>query len=174
MKIRYTVGDFTKPLGTFPRVILNAVNLNGEWLGDYSLSISKAFPKARKEFLRWFRESRNKCSKLPFESGEVQIIDVTRQRGWIFNRKVDETPTWVANIIAVDGTGKALRNPIRYAGLKIGLSRAALFAQSMGAGIHMPKIGCQRHEGGRWEIIKELVESEVLSQNVSVTIYDVQ
>jgi hypothetical protein len=44
-------------------------------------------------------------------------------------------------------------------------------AQRLAATVHMPRIGCGL-AGGRWEEVGAIVEEELASRGVAVTVYD--
>lgn len=63
--------------------------------------------------------------------------------------------------------------PIRYEAVREGLKRVAQEAKSLGASVHMPRIGCGL-AGGRWEEIEPIIEQELLGKGIAVTVYDLQ
>ena len=47
----------------------------------------------------------------------------------------------------------------------------ALEALRLGASVHMPRIGCGL-AGGDWQLVGKMVEEELVSVDVPVTVYD--
>lgn len=81
-----------------------------------------------------------------------------------------ERDIWVANMIAQ----RDIRTfhgvpPIRYSALKECLATASHDARTMGASIHMPRIGCGL-AGGTWEMIEPIVRKEL--SGLKVFVYD--
>src|SRR6267378_2176719 len=82
------------------------------------------------------------------------------------------TIKYVANIIGQSGIRSALNpNPIRYDSLREGLARVRLLALEHDASVHMPRIGAGL-AGGDWQIISAIIEDELCSHGVDVTVYD--
>jgi hypothetical protein len=167
MKIRYIFGEFTDPYGYAPKVIINLCNTNGEWEGNDSLAVSRKWRHVKKEFHKWFKNHQKGKAVRPFELGQVQMVDITK-RGWILDRN-KESDTWVANILGLEGSQKGYRSSFRVSGIQKALARVASFAQANDAFIHMPKTGTK----DQWTTIENLIEKEVFSKRVSVTVYDV-
>lgn len=169
LKIKYVYADVTNPAGYGKKIIVNLCNTNGKWEGTNCLAISQKWKKVKKEYKKWFKKGQTNKSGLPFRLGEVQVLDVTK-RGWFSNKPAD---LWVANILGLDGEPKGYSYPFKISAVKKGLKRIASFAETQNATLHMPKIGCQRVEGGKWELVEQQIIEEVLSQGVPVVVYDV-
>ncbi len=78
----------------------------------------------------------------------------------------------VANLIGQHGMG--IRQgipPVRYEAIRAGLSHVAGFANTHAASVHMPRIGCGL-AGGRWEEIEPIIDEELCTREVPVTVYD--
>jgi O-acetyl-ADP-ribose deacetylase (regulator of RNase III) len=96
---------------------------------------------------------------MPFELGQVQFVPVAEQ-------------LWVANLIGQhDVRPQAGVPPVRYEAIREGLKRVATFAHEAGATVHMPRIGAGL-AGGQWEIISSIIEAELVSAGIAVTVYD--
>ena len=76
-------------------------------------------------------------------------------------------------MIAQEGIGydKQGRPPIRYNALEKCLGVVANLAQSVGASVHLPRIGTGL-AGGHWSVIGKLIEHKIVTQRVPVVVYD--
>ena len=74
-------------------------------------------------------------------------------------------------MISQRGYGPSAKPRIRYEALQVCLRQLAQEAQTQSASVHMPRIGCGE-AGGSWPIVQELIETELLSKRVDVTVYD--
>lgn len=52
-----------------------------------------------------------------------------------------------------------------------GLEKVAQFAKEIKASVHMPRIGCGL-AGGKWECIEAIVQKNLVSNEIDVTVYD--
>jgi O-acetyl-ADP-ribose deacetylase (regulator of RNase III) len=155
MAINYTKGDATKPKGQDPRIIVHVCNDIGGWGRGFVLALSKRWKGPEQEYREWSKGR----GQIPFALGQVQFVSVDEE-------------LWVANLIGQRGTGKkAGLAPVRYDAIREGLSKVAEFAKQHSASVHMPRIGTGL-AGGDWEKIQTLVEQELVSPGVAVTVYD--
>jgi O-acetyl-ADP-ribose deacetylase (regulator of RNase III) len=76
----------------------------------------------------------------------------------------------VATIIAQHGYGPSASPRIRYGALKECLEAVAEYARANGASVHMPRVGAGQ-AGGRWPIIRELIEESLTRPGTDVTVY---
>ena len=172
LQIKYVYADYTQPTGYGKKIIVNLCNITGKWQGNQNLAISKKYKKAKKEFSKWFKKSKKDQSTIPFQLGSVQLVDVT-QRGWVFDRN-KEANLWVANLLGLNGEPRGYTYPFRIGAVKKGLKRIASFAKHHEATIHMPRIGCQPTEGGKWDVVESQIKEEIILQNVPVVVYDIE
>jgi O-acetyl-ADP-ribose deacetylase (regulator of RNase III) len=63
-----------------------------------------------------------------------------------------------------------VRPRIRYAAVREALATVARFASESGASVHMPRIGAGQ-AGGRWPLIREIVDDTLTRRGVPVTVY---
>jgi O-acetyl-ADP-ribose deacetylase (regulator of RNase III) len=76
----------------------------------------------------------------------------------------------VATMVAQRGYGQSAAPRIRYAALKQCLELVSAYAREHDASVHMPRIGAGQ-AGGRWEIIRELIEETLTRRGIGVTVY---
>ena len=74
-------------------------------------------------------------------------------------------------MVSQHGYGPSPRPRIRYDALQACLRLLAKVATECSASVHMPRIGCGE-AGGSWGIVQELVETELVTRGVVVTVYD--
>lgn len=154
-KIQFTNGDATQPIGNGAKIIVHICNDIGGWGAGFVLAISKRWKEPEAAYRRWHAGQSNP----PFELGQVQFVPV-------------EPQLWVANMIGQRGIRRSGgKPPIRYEAVQSGLEKVAQFAQEHSASVHMPRIGCGL-AGGKWEEIETLIESTLVANGISVTVYD--
>ena len=61
--------------------------------------------------------------------------------------------------------------PVRYEAIRKGLQRVRELAIAHKASIHMPRMGAGL-AGGNWDLIAEIIESELCVHGLQVTVYD--
>lgn len=155
MPIEYVVGDATNPYGDGPRIIVHVCNDVGAWGRGFVVALSRRWPEAERRYRSWY--ARNES--LPFALGQVQFVEVADQ-------------LWVANMIGQhDIRPRSKIPPVRYEAIREGLQSVAVFAQTVGATIHMPRIGAGL-AGGTWAEISAIIEAELTANGVAVTVYD--
>jgi O-acetyl-ADP-ribose deacetylase (regulator of RNase III) len=155
MPIQYVTGDATQPLGTGPRVIVHVCNDVGGWGRGFVLAVSRRWPEPERRYRAWHRGQES----IPFALGQVQFVSVDEQ-------------LWVANLIGQhDVRAQAGVPPVRYEAIREGLRRVATFTRENDATIHMPRIGAGL-AGGQWEAIRSIIEEELVSSGLEVTVYD--
>lgn len=158
MSICYVKGDATMPGGDENRLIIHCCNDLGYWNAGFVKALSKRWLEPERAYRLW---ASGQDQVLPFALGNVQFVPVA-------------TALWVANIIGQSGIAKdrfAYPPPIRYDALRKGLQRVCEFALDHNASIHMPRTGAGL-AGGNWQLIAQIVEAELCSKGVSVTVYD--
>lgn len=155
MSIEYTTGDATAPVGAGARIIVHVCNDIGAWGRGFVMAISKRWSTPEMRFKAWYRGEEQK----PFALGEVQFVQVAEN-------------LWVANLIGQHDIRVAKGvPPVRYEAIREGLKKVALEARRLRASVHMPRIGCGL-AGGDWQTVGKIVEEELVSADVPVTVYD--
>lgn len=155
--IKYISGDATAPVTSGRAIIVHICNDVGGWGAGFVLAISKRWPEPEKQYRAWHQSPT--AENPPFELGRVQFVDVG-------------DGITIANLIGQQGLRRqGKKPPVRYDSIEIGLSKIAERATQIQASIHMPRIGCGL-AGGQWSEIEPLIERQLLSQNLSVTVYD--
>jgi O-acetyl-ADP-ribose deacetylase (regulator of RNase III) len=155
MNISCVIGDATQPIGPGPKIIVHVCNDIGGWGRGFVVAISKRWPEPEQSYRAWHRGEIESA----FALGEVQFV------------KVDDD-LWVANLIGQrDVRPLGDLPPVRYDAIRKGLRRVAEEARRLKASIHMPRIGSGL-AGGKWEEVSKIVEEELSSSGVSVTVYD--
>ena len=152
MTIDYVTGDATMPIGTKPIILAHICNDVGGWGAGFVLAVSKRWGAPESEFYKWHESGKD------FELGNVQFVEV-------------EDGLLVANMIGQhDIYPKNGVPPIRYDSLQTCLSMVCRKAKEIGGSIHMPKIGAGL-AGGDWNVIARIIEQELCSKGISVTVY---
>ena len=157
--IEYVKGDATAPIGPpGNRIIVHVCNDVGGWGLGFVLAISKRWGEPEAAYREWAASYQTGYMRL----GAVQYVQV-------------EDDLWVANLIGQhkigrpkDGTGVP---PIRYEAVRTGLSRIAKRAATLGASVHMPRIGCGL-AGGTWEEMELIIVEQLSAHDIPVTVYD--
>jgi len=155
MSINYVTGDATNPVSDGKRIIAHCCNDAGYWNAGFVRALSARYHQPERDYRRWSKTT----GPIPFALGQVQFVKV-------------KTGLCVANIIGQHGIrSHSNPKPIRYRALREGLARVRELALTHGASIHMPRIGAGL-AGGDWKTIAEIIESELCSHGVNVTVYD--
>ncbi|MFE6749971.1 macro domain-containing protein [Kitasatospora purpeofusca] len=154
--VAYVRGDATAPRGKGVKVIAHVCNDLGGWGKGFVLAVSRRWSEPEAAYRRWHRER----SKNDFGLGAVQLVQVTEY-------------LWVANLIGQRGirTGRSSGSPVRYEAIDTALATLGGHALSLGASVHMPRIGCGL-AGGRWESVEPLVRARLTERGIPVTVYD--
>jgi len=158
--LRYLIGDATEPYGPGPVIIAHICNDIGKWGSGFVMAVSRRWPQPERDYLDWHRDHQHgHGGLLPFALGQVALVQVAEG-------------TWVANMIGQHGIrGPLNRRPLDYDALFACLGRVAELATTLGATVHMPRIGCDRG-GGKWGTVELLIRSQLCVGGVDVTIYD--
>lgn len=155
MSISYVIGDATAPEGAGPKVVVHVCNDIGRWGRGFVLAVSARWRRPEEDYRRWQHEG----GAQPFALGEVQFVAV-------------EDGLWVANLIGQHGIRiEHGQPPVRYEAIRMGLASVRRFASEHSATIHMPRIGAGL-AGGRWEEVACIIDEELVSHHVAVTVYD--
>ena len=154
-EIRYIRGDATRPRGGGNKVIAHICNDLGGWGKGFVVAISRRWPGPEAAYRAWHRGR----SSSDFALGAVQVVAV-------------EPSIWVANMVGQRGMRAGSNGPpIRYEAVRACLAMLAGEAIALGAGVHMPRIGCGL-AGGRWDRIGPIIAEELVASGVEVTVYD--
>ena len=146
-------GDATEPRGVGPWVIVHLVNdRTPNWGGAFARALRERHPAAQDDFRAWANEDRSRL-----RLGAAFISEV-------------EDDLYVATIVAQHGYGRSVRPRIRYVAVRKALATVARFASESGASVHMPRIGAGQ-AGGRWPLIREIVDDALTRHGVPVTVY---
>lgn len=157
MPLNYVKADATKPNGDGNRIITHCCNDQGYWNAGFVKALSNRWSEPERAYRRWAAGD----ERIPFRLGNVQFVRVA-------------PGLCVANIIGQSGIAKgkfAYPPPIRYDAIRKALQTVCEVALDHNASIHMPRMGAGR-TGGNWELIAEIIEAELCSKGVSVTVYD--
>lgn len=154
MPITYTTGDATVP-GVRPAIIVHVCNDVGAWGAGFVLAISRRWPEPERRYRDWSRGLEARA----FALGEVQFVSV-------------EPGLVVANLVGQHGLRRrGAERPVRIDAIARGLRTVAREALDTGSSVHMPRIGCGL-AGGTWREIGPVVDREIASRAVDVTVYD--
>jgi O-acetyl-ADP-ribose deacetylase (regulator of RNase III) len=147
--INYVKGDATNPQGeSKKKIIVHICNDKNRWGAGFVMALSKKWKAPEESY-------RNMPKEL-MTLGQVMFIPV-------------ENDIIVANMIAQHDTQSINGiSPIRYGALKTCLELVDSMAKSIGADVHMPRIGCGL-AGGNWETVVKIIRQTI---TVDVTVYD--
>jgi len=156
MPINYLKGDATKPVGAGNRIITHCCNDRGFWNAGFVKALSKRWSEPERAYRLWAAGN----GHVPFALGNVQFVKVAKG-------------LCVANIIGQAGIANRNQTtpPIRYDAIRKGLIAVRDLALTHNASIHMPRMGA-RLAGGQWELIAEIIESQLCNYGLQVTVYD--
>lgn len=153
--ISYVKGDATAPPPGGARIICHVCNDIGGWGRGFVTAISRRWPEPERAFRAWHEAG----DAAGFRLGAVALVRV-------------EPELWVANMIAqrdVRSVGGV--PPIRYDALRECLEELATQAASLGASVHMPRIGCGL-AGGEWAVVEKLIAAALCQRQIAVAVYD--
>ncbi len=155
MEIEYKTGDATAPVGAGTKIIVHVCNDIGAWGRGFVMAVSKRWPEPERRYRAWHTGE----AEPPFALGEVQFVEVGEN-------------IWVANLIGQkDIRASQGVPPVRYEAIRAGLKKVTVEAKRLNASVHMPRIGCGL-AGGDWSVIASIIQDELLSAGVRVTVYD--
>lgn len=163
--INYVNGDATLPTGSGNKLIVHIVNDLGKWGNGFVVALSKRWKMPELAYREWYKNK----SKNDFISGAIQVVAV-------------EPDIHVVNMIAQHGISMYIKNgivdeiaeevpPIRYDALHDCLSKVCAIAKKHNMTVHGPRFGAGL-AGGDWTLIEKIINDELISNGVSVTIYD--
>ncbi len=153
--IRLLHGNVLEPRNGGMKIICQLVNDKAvKWGGGVARKIAKRFPDAEAGYTE-------QVTKIPQRDRLGRAI--------FSNASEDLT---IASLVGQEGFGPSLFPRIRYAALQTCLEQVADRAASMGASIHMPKIGTGS-AGGDWSTIEEMLDDVMVRAGLFVTVYAV-
>ena len=118
-------------------------------------TLSARWPRPEAAYRAWHRDRRSN----DFELGALQLVPV-------------EEGLWVADIVGQHGLNRGPEGPpVRYEAIEAGLADLADEAETLGASVHMPRIGCGL-AGGEWGVVERIIERTLVIAGVPVTVYD--
>jgi hypothetical protein len=135
-------------------IICHVANDIGGWGSGFVIPLAKAFPKARQNYLEWFKNGTDSMEG-SFTIGKTQFVEM------------DDIV--VANMIAQHKTGSPPRC-LRYNALAKCMDEVADFATSRSLEIHAPLFGAGL-AGGNFAFIAELIEDCWVRKDIPVTIH---
>ncbi|MEM0948180.1 MAG: ImmA/IrrE family metallo-endopeptidase [Pseudomonadota bacterium] len=153
--IRLLHGNVLEPRNGGKKIVCQLVNDKAiKWGGGVARKIARRFPDAEKAY----------------SEKVMQIPQSDRLGRVIFSEASDDLI--IASLIGQEGFGPSLFPRIRYAELEACLEQVAEHASTIGASIHMPKIGTGS-AGGDWSTIQEMLDDVMVRAGLFVTVYDV-
>lgn len=155
LPIRLLHGNVLEPRDGGNKIICQLVNDKAtKWGGGVARKIAKRFPEAEDQFTKAL----------------IQIPHNKRLGRVIFSKASEDIT--IASLIGQEGFGPSLFPRIRYAAVQSCLEEVADRAVSVGASIHMPKIGTGS-AGADWSTIEEMLDDVMVRAGLFVTVYDV-
>jgi O-acetyl-ADP-ribose deacetylase (regulator of RNase III) len=147
-------GDALSPRGIGAKLIAHVVpDVKAVWGGNgFAAQVKRRFPAA---WITFREKTAADFKQLPL--GSTIIGDLSDS-------------VFIANMIAQRGIGPSSSPRLRYAALASCLSQVRVKALELGASVHMPRIGTG-HGGANWDLIKEIVSTELVEKGVSTTVY---
>lgn len=156
--LNYVNGDATRPAGKGKKLVVHVCNDLGLWGRGFVLAISRRWSAPEESYRRW-HGSRDGS----FGLGRIQVVQV-------------EDDLYVVNMVAQSGIagrrgGPEVGPPIQYADLKVCLTSVANLAKTLGASVHMPRIGAGLG-GGDWSVVEKIITECLVNAGVSTTVYN--
>lgn len=152
--IRYVKGDALQPRAEGRKIIAHVVSdSTPNWGGrGFAIALKKKWASAQEDFRMWASAG-----------GRLQLGNV---RFFAVEEGIE-----VATMVCQRGYGPSVTPRIRYAALETALQSISVRADSHGASVHMPRIGCGQ-AGGSWMLVEELIAATLLESKIPVTVYD--
>lgn len=151
--LKIVAGNALSPRGGGPQIIAHVVNDRSlTWGGGFAKQVAIHYSEAQLDFRQWCHvPGHHKLGKTHFY-GDPKHVEI-------------------ASMVAQQGFGASETPRIRYPALETCLAAVRARARAHGASVHIPRIGCGQ-AGGKWEVVQELIESEMVDHDVAVTVYD--
>lgn len=151
--IQYVTGDATAPIGEGKKIIAHVCNDKGGWGAGFVLALSAKWKEPEREYRNLFRTK-------GLVLGDTQIVPIS------------DSDILVCNMVCQHGYKSQLNPvPLDYAALRVCLHKLQKLSVSIGASVHMPRIGCGL-AGGQWGEISTLIEEELCFEDIPVFVYD--
>jgi hypothetical protein len=154
----HVVGDLLDvPPGTHPVLFAQVVSDSvRQWSRNgVAGALGKAFPDFAGAFRAW-----TLASPVNLALGNAHMVGRSRE-----GRHVE-----VASIVAQEGYGNSLQPRLQLDAFERGLDKVAERAISLGAEVHIPRIGAGQ-AGGRWDLIEDAVVSRLVERGVRVQVH---
>lgn len=150
--VEHVYGDAASPRSK-PAIIAFVVNDQATaWGSGFTSTLARKFRGARDVYRAW-----------------VIADPDNRQLGNVhFQERTDGVT--LAAMVAQSGYGPSVEMRLRYPALEQCLSLVAERAKRVSASVHMPQIGTGQG-GGRWPVIRELIDRTLARQGIPVTVY---
>lgn len=164
MPIQYVKGNATDPQGDGNKLVIHIVNDIGKFGAGFAKAVMNKYPIVREKYIDWFN------GKIRFALGKNQFVKVKED-------------LWFCNMIAQHGViGKNNPVPIKYDALRTCIKEVRFFCKSMNPmdntkilrgkwSVFAPRIGSGL-AGGKWEIIEQIINEELIDNGIEVIIYD--
>lgn len=165
-------GDIRNPVGKQYgfKVICHVVNDIPAMGAGVALALLRKWPAVREKYMEWgLHEDGDEANTSDeFGLGEIQLVKV-------------EEDIFVVNMVAQHGVGldKDGKPPIRYDALRECFQKVRNSVwymederENARITVHLPyKIGCDL-AGGSWDLVKDIIQDELVKHGVDVTVYD--
>lgn len=154
LRLDELLGDALVPRSDGATIIAHVVNDGtANWGGGgFASAVRRKFPEVAEDFQKWASQSRANL-----RLGNSRICEAG-------------PGLFVFSIVAQKGYGPSNRPRIRYEPLERCLLQLAQEAIEHNAVVQMPRIGCGL-AGGRWNLVRELIEDSLLEVGVPTTVY---
>lgn len=159
--IKYVKGDATRPEGEGNKLVIHIVNDVGRFGSGFALAVLKRYPKVREAYISGFDLDvlEHTSGKNDLKLGDVQFVKVADD-------------LWFANMVGQHGViGPTNPMPIQYDAVRECLRKVCEFATANSMKIFAPKFGSGL-AGGKWIVIEKLIQDELTSKNLDITIYE--
>jgi Zn-dependent peptidase ImmA (M78 family)/O-acetyl-ADP-ribose deacetylase (regulator of RNase III) len=148
------IGDALEPRGKGPRIVAHIVpDIVHPWGGrGFAAALRKRYRSAWQEF----------HERVGYVSGLLELGSTVRGR---LGKDIH-----VLHMVAQRGFGSSPFPRIRYSALERCLRGLHDWAVELDASVHLPRVGTGE-AGGRWVLIRELIDAELAARGVTVTVY---
>lgn len=151
-KIKIEFGDAREPLGAGNKIIAQLINTSGGVGFGFGRAMAEAWPETKHSIANWKNDTKN------FRLGKTKMFEL-------------EKGLFVFQMLAQQGIhAKRGEIPLKYSALRLCLKELAKSALEINASVHMPQIGAGQ-AGGNWDIIQEMIFSELVLKEIDVTVY---
>jgi O-acetyl-ADP-ribose deacetylase (regulator of RNase III) len=159
-KVTYVDGDATRPVGIGRKLIIHCCNDKGGWGAGFVLALSKLDLNPENMYRLWHQGVIAGATGA-FKLGEVQFA------------AFHQPTLTVANMIGQHGTGvdEDGNPPIRYSAIRRNLKKVRRYCRKHNMSVHAPRFGSDL-AGGDWNVIEKIIEDELTTRGISVTVYD--